>query len=105
MVDAIARTDRKLKRSDPRYEAALINNIYDRRAEDFRASSERERAAGDRAKGAGDRDKAQGKIERANAYYKMAKRHYATAKGDMSIVNNRYPQERAEALLVARARR
>ena len=97
--EAIKRTDRKFKRSDPRYEAALINNIYDRRLEIFKASGEREKSAGDRAKANGDRAKAAGKAGVAKDYYEKAQKHYERADGDSNVVKNRLPDERNYAPL------
>lgn len=97
--EAIKRTDRKFKRSDPRYEDALINNIYDRRVEIFKASSERERTAGDRAKADGDRAKALGKLTLAQVSFDKAKAHYREARNDSNVVRNRLSNERNYALL------
>jgi len=97
--EAIRRADRKFKRSDPRYEAALINNIYDRRLEIFKASGERKKSAGDRAKANGDRAKAFGKLALAKGHFDKAKAHYREARNDSNVVKNRLPNERNYALL------
>jgi uncharacterized Zn-binding protein involved in type VI secretion len=68
--DAVARTDKVLKRGDAEYEQALINNIYDRRTE--------------YVEGLRDRAVAEGRIANAQTF--------------SSIVENRYPAERADAL-------
>ena len=84
--EAIRRTDKKLKRTDPQYKAALINNIYDRRTEIFESSSIKNRKLAEQYMRLGDRQK-------ATEYTKRAR----NAK---NVVNNRYPKERKQALLL-----
>lgn len=68
--DAVRRTDKRLKRSDPRYERALIINIYDRRIEYVTILR--------------DRAKAQGRSGAARMH--------------SNDIIGRYPEERSEAL-------
>lgn len=70
--EAIGRTDQKLKRNDPAYQDALINNIYDRRTEIFDAMRQRALKAGD---------------------LKSAKNHD-------NVIKGRLPRERADALRI-----
>jgi hypothetical protein len=68
--DAVKRTDQRLKRNDPGYQAVLINNIYDRRIE-YVATL------------------------RGMATVKGRASH---ARGFNNAIVNRYPKERADAL-------
>lgn len=70
LADAVRQTDRTVARSDPRYEEALIDNAYARRAKHVRRVAERQRAAGKRAQ----------------------------ASQSADILKKRYPQEHADAL-------
>ena len=84
MSEAIRRTDAKMKRTDPRYEPALINAIYDRRTEIYLATSERnKRKAEQFAKSGRTKDAAEARKRARNA---------------RNVVNNRYPKERLDAL-------
>lgn len=67
--DAVRRTDQALPRTDPGYEAMLIDNIYDRRTE--YVTTLRDRA--------------------------IAQNRTGDARTFNNIINNRYPQERAAA--------
>jgi LysM repeat protein len=69
LSDAVRRTDQALPRTDPGYEATLIDNIYDRRTEYVTAL----------------RDRA------------ISQNRTADARTFNNIINNRYPQERAAA--------
>jgi hypothetical protein len=68
--DSITRTDKRLRRSDHEYQAALINAIYDRRIEYVRRV----------------RDQA------------LAEKRPADARGLNNSIVNRYPNERVDAL-------
>jgi hypothetical protein len=70
--EAIRRTDQKLKRNDPAYQAALINNIYDRRTEIFGAMRQRALKAVDSR----------------------------SAKNHDNVIKDRFPRERADALRI-----
>lgn len=83
--EAIRRTDSTLKRTDRRYEAALIGNIYDRRTEIFVAVNRRYRKQAEQFLTSGD--------HKNDAEY--AKR----ARNSGNIAVNRYPDERMQALL------
>lgn len=74
--DAVTRADRQVGRSDPRYQATLINAIYDRRIE--------------YVAGLRDQARAQGRLGEA--------RNFST------IISKRYPAERREALDLLRMR-
>jgi hypothetical protein len=69
LTDALRRTDQALPRTDPNYESRLIDNIYDRRTE--LATQLRNGAI------------ANNMVGRAREYN--------------NVINNRYPQERADA--------
>lgn len=69
LSDALRRTDQALPRTDAGYEAALIDNVYDRRTEYVTAL----------------RDRA------------ISQNRTADARTFNNIINNRYPQERAAA--------
>lgn len=75
LSDAVRRTDQNLPRTDPGYEAILIDNIYDRRTE--YVTTLRDRA--------------------------IAKNRIEDARTFNNIINNRYPQERASAQDMLRA--
>jgi hypothetical protein len=72
IIEAIRRTDQKLKRNDPAYQAALINNIYDRRTEIFGAMRQRALKAVDSR----------------------------SAKNHDNVIKDRFPRERADALRI-----
>lgn len=77
LTDAVRRTDRTVARSDPTYDARLIDNAYARRGEHVRRVAERQRAAGKRAQ----------------------------ASQSADILKKRYPQEHADALDLLRKER
>ncbi|HKU65439.1 MAG TPA: hypothetical protein VJQ06_10300 [Rhizomicrobium sp.] len=69
LIDALRRTDQALPRTDPNYESRLIDNIYDRRTE--YVTGVRNRA--------------------------IAENRVGDAETLNSVINNRYPRERADA--------
>lgn len=70
LAPAVRRTDQLLKRDDPRYQRALIENIYDERI----AYTQRERAR------------------------RLARGEHKFARDLDNAIRNRFPQERADAL-------
>ena len=82
--EAIRRTDSTLKRTDRRYEAALIGNIYDRRTEIFVAVSRRNSRLAEQFLTSGD--------------HKSAAEYAKLARNAGNIAVNRYPEERMQAL-------
>lgn len=77
LTDALRRTDQALPRTDPNYESRLIDSIYDRRTELV----------------TGVRNKA------------MAENRVGDAEHLNNVINNRYPQERADAQNMLRNQR